>query len=50
MYFCTALEELKKKTNTVIIIRGKGSLKNGMTGITKDGKKFDCLDEPVLLL
>ncbi len=31
------LEELKAKTKCNIIIRGKGSLKSGMTGISKDG-------------
>ena len=40
-----ALEELKAKTKCNIIIRGKGSLRAGMTGISKDGKKFEALDE-----
>jgi len=41
------LEKLKTKTNCNIIIRGKGSLKSGMTGITKTGQKVDGLDEPM---
>ena len=41
------LEKLKEETNTIIIIRGKGSLRSGMTGIGKDGKKVDGLDEPL---
>ena len=41
------LEEIKSETNCSIIIRGKGSLKSGMTGITKDGKKFEGLEEPL---
>ncbi len=35
------LEELKAKTKCNIIIRGKGSLKSGMTGINKDGKRHN---------
>ena len=38
---------MKKKTNCNIVIRGKGSLKAGMTGINKEGKKYDALDEPL---
>jgi hypothetical protein len=41
------LEKIKKDTNCNIIIRGKGSLKGGMTGITKNGTKVDGLDEPL---
>ncbi len=41
------LEELKKKTKCNIVIRGKGTLKTGMTGINKDGKKYQALDEPM---
>ena len=41
------LEKIKKDTNCNIIIRGKGSLKSGMTGITKTGTKVDGLDEPL---
>ena len=41
------LEKIKEKTNCNIIIRGKGSLKSGMTGITKTGQKVDGLDEPM---
>ena len=42
-----ALEALKDKTGCLITIRGKGTLKSGMTGINKDGRKFDALDEPM---
>jgi len=42
-----ALEEIKKKTNTMISIRGKGVLKNGMTGVRENGKRIDGLDEPL---
>lgn len=42
-----SLEEMKTRTKCNIIIRGKGSLRSGMTGITKDGKKFEALDEPL---
>jgi len=41
------LEKIKEETNCNIIIRGKGSLKSGMTGITKTGQKVDGLDEPL---
>ena len=41
------LEKIKKETNCNIIIRGKGSLKSGMTGITKKGQMVDGLDEPM---
>ena len=41
------LEEIKAETKCNIVIRGKGSLKSGMTGITKTGKKFDALEEPL---
>lgn len=41
------LEQIMAETKCRIIIRGKGSLKNGMTGITKDGRKVDGLDEPL---
>ncbi len=39
------LEKIKEETKCNIVIRGKGSLKTGMTGITKDGKQFLGLDE-----
>ena len=41
------LEELKKETKCTIIIRGKGSLRSGMTGITKNGRVYEGLDEPL---
>ena len=41
------LEKIKEETKCNIIIRGKGSLRSGMTGITKDGKKVDGLEEPL---
>lgn len=41
------MEEIKDGTKCQIIIRGKGSLRSGMTGIKKDGTKVDALDEPL---
>ena len=41
------LEKLKEETKCNIVIRGKGSLRSGMTGITKDGRKVDGLEEPL---
>lgn len=41
------LEELKRETNCNIIIRGKGSLRSGMTGITKNGKVYEGLEDPL---
>ena len=41
------LEKIKEDTGCNIIIKGKGSLRSGMTGITKDGKKVDGLDDPL---
>ena len=41
------LEEIKAETKCQIIVRGKGSLRSGMTGIKKDGTKVDALDEPL---
>ena len=41
------LQELEKKTDTKIMIKGKGSLKEGMTGIKKDGTKWEGMDEPM---
>ena len=41
------LEEIKTETKCQIIIRGKGSLRSGMTGIKKDGTRVDALDEPL---
>ena len=41
------LEKLKEETKCGIIIKGKGSLRSGMTGITKDGRRLDSLDEPL---
>merc|ERR1712029_127000 len=42
-----ALDEVKQKTNTHIAIRGKGCLRAGMTGIGKDGRQLEALDEPL---
>jgi len=42
-----SLEAIKKRHGTMVAIRGKGSLKDGMSGITKDGKIIDHLDEPM---
>ncbi len=42
-----SLEAIKARTNTVIAIRGKGSLKDGMSGISKHGKVIEHLDEPM---
>jgi len=44
------LEKIKKETNCNMIIRGKGSLKSGMTGITKTGTKVDGLEEELHVL
>jgi splicing factor 1 len=42
------LEELKKETKCNIILRGKGSIKAGMTGINKNtGRAFDGLEDPL---
>jgi len=40
-----SLEKIKQKYNTRVIVKGKGSIKDGMTGLKKDGTKFDALDE-----
>lgn len=40
-----SLEKIKQKYNCKIIVKGRGSLKDGMTGVKKDGTKFDALDE-----
>jgi len=42
-----SLEKIKQKYNCKIIVKGRGSLKEGMTGLKKDGSKFDSLDEPM---
>ena len=42
-----SLEAIKRKHGTMVAIRGKGSLKEGMSGITKDGKIVEHLDEPM---
>ena len=42
-----SLEVIKKKHGTQVAIRGKGSMKEGMSGITKDGKIIEHLDEPM---
>lgn len=42
-----SLEKIKQKFNCKIIVKGRGSLKDGMTGIKKDGTRFDALDEPM---
>jgi len=42
-----SLEKIKERTGCKIIVKGRGSLKDGMTGIKKDGSKFDALDEPM---
>lgn len=41
------LEEIKEETKCQIIVRGKGSLRSGMTGIKKDGTRVDALDDPL---
>ena len=41
------LKELEQRTSTRIMIKGKGSIKDGMTGLRKDGTKWDDLDEPM---
>lgn len=41
------LEDIKAETQCQIVVRGKGSLRCGMTGIKKDGKIVDALDEPL---
>ena len=41
------LKELEQRTNTRIMIKGKGSIKEGMTGLRKDGTKWDDLDDPM---
>ena len=41
------LQDLELRTNTRIMIKGKGSLKDGMTGLKKDGTRWDDLDEPM---
>jgi hypothetical protein len=40
-----SLEAIKNRHQTQVSIRGRGSLKDGMTGVTKDGKIIDHLDE-----
>ena len=35
------LFKLQEKTDCKIIIKGRGTLKQGMTGIRKDGQRFD---------
>jgi len=42
-----SLEKIKDRTGCRIIVKGRGSLKDGMTGIKRDGTKFDSLDEPM---
>jgi len=42
-----SLEKIKQKHNCKIVVKGRGSLKDGMTGLKKDGSKFDNLDEPM---
>ncbi|TRY79114.1 hypothetical protein TCAL_06595, partial [Tigriopus californicus] len=42
-----SLEELSKRTNCQIIIRGKGTLKSGMTGILKSGTKVEAMEDPM---
>lgn len=42
-----SLEEVSKRTNCQIIIRGKGTLKSGMTGILKSGTKVEAIEEPM---
>merc|ERR1719228_3282795 len=39
------LDKIKQKYNCKIIVKGKGTVKSGMTGLKKDGTKFDALDE-----
>ena len=41
------LQDLEKKTETKIMIKGKGSLKDGMTGIKHDGSKWENMDDPM---
>ena len=41
------LEEIKEETKCQIIVRGRGSLRSGMTGIKKDGTRVDALDDPL---
>ena len=41
------MEAIKKRTGTMVAIRGKGSMKEGMSGVTKDGKLIEHLDEPM---
>lgn len=41
------LFKLQEKTDCKIIIKGRGTLKQGMTGIRKDGQRFDGLDDPM---
>jgi len=41
------LDRMKEKHGCKMVIKGKGSLKDGMTGVKKDGTKFDGLDEPM---
>jgi len=40
-----SLEKIKAKYSTRVIVKGKGSVKEGMTGLKKDGTRFDALDE-----
>jgi len=42
-----SLEKIKQKYNCKIVVKGRGSLKDGMTGLKKDGSKFDSLEEPM---
>jgi len=40
-----SLEKIKNKYNTRVVVKGRGSVKDGMTGLKKDGTKYDALEE-----
>lgn len=40
-----SLEKIKQKYSCRVVVKGRGSVKDGMTGLKKDGTKYDGLDE-----
>jgi len=40
-----SLEKIKQKYSCRVVVKGRGSVKEGMTGLKKDGTKYDSLDE-----
>eukprot|EP00088_Acartia_fossae_P021316 TRINITY_DN2278_c0_g1_i9.p1 TRINITY_DN2278_c0_g1~~TRINITY_DN2278_c0_g1_i9.p1 ORF type:complete len:518 (-),score=143.18 TRINITY_DN2278_c0_g1_i9:610-2163(-) len=44
-----SLEKIKQKYSCKIIVKGRGSVKDGMTGLKKDGTKYDALEESMFV-